>query len=169
MSIKTIKEKVLVIGKTGQVASELFVLQPHWIYTDRSVCDLSDPKTFEKQLLNHIESTKPTILVNASAYTKVDLAEEESSLCDNINHHAVQVMAKLCRDQKIKFIHLSTDYVFDGCKNTPYKENDWPSPQKNFGNHNKSNVSLFRIIVPFQNMGLSEVFIFKLVRLPRPN
>jgi len=124
---------VIVIGKTGQVASELQLLKPEWKYLDRTKCNLENSKTIISTLDSLFSSNKPSVLVNAAAYTKVDLAEDEENKCMEVNYFSVQEKAKWCAHHKIKLVHLSTDYVFDGKKNTPYVEQDSTNPQSIYG------------------------------------
>lgn len=123
------KQKIVVIGKTGQVAQGLLALNLGWTFLDRAQLDLE--KT--DQILVVLNQLKPDIIVNAAAYTKVDLAEDEKSLCQKINMDAVGCMAEWCAKAQAKLLHISTDYVFDGTKNTPYSETDKTSPVNYYG------------------------------------
>jgi dTDP-4-dehydrorhamnose reductase len=71
--------------------------------------------------------------VNCAAYTAVDKAEQEAEKAYAINHLAVKNLAKIAKDQNIKLIHISTDYVFDGTAHKPYKESDITNPQSVYG------------------------------------
>ncbi len=86
-----------------------------------------------KQIKATIERYKPTHLINAAAYTKVDLAETERELAFSINATGAKHLAEICWKQNIKFLHLSTDYVFDGYNATPYLENDPINPLSIYG------------------------------------
>jgi dTDP-4-dehydrorhamnose reductase len=116
-------KKILVTGATGQVGSELKVLAPRysqldWVFADRSVLDLSDLKSIS-QVLDEIQ---PHIIINCAAYTAVDKAETETELADILNHQAVAVLAQWTTANDCQFLHLSTDYVFDGNSSTPLTE-----------------------------------------------
>jgi dTDP-4-dehydrorhamnose reductase len=116
-------KKILVTGATGQVGSELKVLAPRysqldWVFADRSVLDLSDLKAIS-QVLDEIQ---PQIIINCAAYTAVDKAESETDLADILNHQAVAVLAQWTKANDCQFLHLSTDYVFDGNSSTPLTE-----------------------------------------------
>lgn len=124
---------VVVIGKTGQVATELRLLKPDWHFFDRNQCDLAQLSTLESTLDRMCTELKPKIIINAAAYTKVDLAEEESVLCDDINHKALAVLSNKCERYKVKLVQISTDYVFDGKKNVPYVESDLARPLNQYG------------------------------------
>ncbi len=126
--------KVLLIGRTGQVGSEIHALLhargiDHYA-TSRNELDLTALSTIQETMIQHT----PDVVINASAYTAVDKAEEEIELAQTINHHAVKEMALFCEAKAIPFIHLSTDYVFDGKAKTPYKEDDPVNPLGVYGN-----------------------------------
>lgn len=124
--------RILITGKTGQVGFELerslqglgeiFAL-------DRTQMDLSDLD----QVRDVIRSIKPTLIVNAAAYTAVDLAESEPALSLRINGEAPGVMAEEAGKLGAALIHYSTDYVFDGKKEGAYKETDPTCPINVYG------------------------------------
>lgn len=72
-------------------------------------------------------------MVNTAAYTHVDRAEEERDLAFSINGEAVKLLAEACKDHGALLIHISTDYVFDGKGDTPYKEEHTTNPQTVYG------------------------------------
>ena len=80
-----------------------------------------------------IEKIKPSIIINASAYTNVEAAEDQEELASIINFKVVDTLAKIAKKLNILFIHFSTDYVFDGTKNDPYLEDDLPCPLNVYG------------------------------------
>lgn len=73
------------------------------------------------------------VLINAAAFTNVDLCEKEQEQAFQINAEAPRVLAEICRDKKAKLIHISTDYVFDGAKREPYRESDPVNPISVYG------------------------------------
>ena len=101
---------ILVFGKTGQVACELQRLHPEFTYLSRKEADLLNPDICAEAIL----AAKPSAVINAAAYTAVDLAEDEESLAYTINAEAPAAMAQACANLSIPFVHISTDYVFDG-------------------------------------------------------
>ena len=108
-------KKILVTGANGQLGSELQILAPNypqfgWVFTDRSLLDLSDLLQLEVQL----NDINPQIIINCAAHTAVDKAESEFELSDVLNHQAVAVLAQWSEIHACKLIHVSTDYVFDG-------------------------------------------------------
>ena len=123
---------VLVFGKSGQVARDLAraALPEGWTleFAGRDHCDLftDDPAVV-------IESIAPVAVINASAYTAVDKAESEPDAAFRLNRDAPAAMAEACAARRIPFIHLSTDYVFDGNKPAPYVETDPIAPLGVYG------------------------------------
>ena len=125
-------KKVLLIGAKGQVGQELQVTLPQLgevISIGREELDLTNSEKIS-QLIREIH---PDYLVNASAYTAVDKAETEPDLAYSINATAPKIMAEAAEKIQAKFLHISTDYVFDGRKNTPYLETDLTNPLGVYG------------------------------------
>ena len=124
--------KILISGKTGQVAVEL---QKHLaglgelIVLGRDVLDLSQPDQIRAQVRAH----KPDLLIIAAAHTAVDQAENEPELAFAINASAPGVFAEEAAALGIPLIHYSTDYVFDGRKPAPYTEDDATNPLGVYG------------------------------------
>ena len=124
--------KILISGKTGQVAIEL---QKHLaglgqlIVLGRDELDLSKPEQIRAQVRAH----QPDLIINAAAHTAVDLAESEPELAFAINGIAPGVFAEEAAALGIPLIHYSTDYVFDGNKPAPYTEDDTPNPLGVYG------------------------------------
>lgn len=124
--------KILVTGKNGQVGYELErSLQGlgEIVAVGRSQMDLSDLQ----QVRDVIRSVKPNLIVNPAAYTAVDKAESEPELAMRINGEAPAVMAEEARKLGAGIIHYSTDYVFDGAKETAYLETDPTCPINVYG------------------------------------
>lgn len=124
--------KILLIGKNGQVGSELNQTLNNigeLISLDRTKIDLSN----NQNIIDTIQEIKPNIIVNAAAYTAVDKAESNYELAYQINSIATQILAEESTKIKAKLIHISTDYVFDGNKNTPYLEQDNTNPISVYG------------------------------------
>jgi dTDP-4-dehydrorhamnose reductase len=127
------KMKLLVLGKTGQVGSDLIELANekniNFVALDRSELDLSDIESIKQKILNF----QFDYLINCAAYTQVDLAESEVELASKINALAVAEMAAACKEKNSTLVHISTDYVFAGAGAQPYKETDKPDPQSVYG------------------------------------
>ena len=146
---------VLLIGRRGQVASALQRLAPRLLpgrpllAVGRPELDLAQtatptssqaagqsaakPVALEAQLQELLERLQPALLINAAAYTAVDRAESEAELARAINGEAVGVMARLCAQRALPLIHLSTDYVFDGSGERPWRPQDPPAPLGVYG------------------------------------
>jgi len=125
---------ILVTGGNGQLGSELGEIAPNYpdynfLFTDVKQLDITNHTAVKEFLEIH----NINVIINCAAYTAVDKAESEPELADAINHLAVANFARLSKDNKIKLIHISTDYVFDGINHKPYVETDTPNPQSVYG------------------------------------
>ena len=129
---------VLITGSNGQVGNEIrdFILNDEYVildfefyFTDRKILDITDKDAVEAFCIqNNIE-----VIVNCAAYTAVDKAEEDAVTADRVNHLAVKNLAQVAKEKHIKFIHTSTDYVFDGKNYKPYVETDSTDPVSVYG------------------------------------
>lgn len=119
---------ILVFGHSGQVATELR-RQADVIALSRSDADLSDPASCAAA----IKRVSPNVVINAAAYTAVDKAEEEEALATLINGDAPGAMAEITAVQGIPFLHVSTDYVFDGSGDAPWRPTDSTGPLGAYG------------------------------------
>jgi dTDP-4-dehydrorhamnose reductase len=123
---------IVLFGKNGQLGWEFQRILPIFgdvVALDREELDLCDLPTVQRTL----GELEPGLIINASAYTDVDGAENEPELAMKINALAPGVMAETSRALGAVFIHYSTDYVFDGEKNTPYTESDAANPLNMYG------------------------------------
>jgi dTDP-4-dehydrorhamnose reductase len=125
---------ILVTGSEGQLGSELRAIafrftQYNLFFTNRLTLDITDYNAVKA----FTETNKINAIINCAAYTSVDSAESQSKLADAVNHLAVANLVKIAKQNNIKFIHISTDYVFDGNSQRPYNENDTPNPQSVYG------------------------------------
>jgi dTDP-4-dehydrorhamnose reductase len=124
--------KLLLLGKNGQVGWELQrTLAPlgNVIATDQDELDL----VRISDIRSKVQDLKPDVIVNAAAYTAVDKAESEPDLAMAINGGAPGVLAEEAKKIGALLVHYSTDYVFDGTKDTPYTEEDMPNPLNVYG------------------------------------
>ena len=119
---------ILVFGKTGQVARELQQLRTV-MALGREEANLSDPKACA-DAIRHYE---PDAVINAAAYTAVDQAEDQEATATVINGDAPTAMAKACAELGIPFVHISTDYVFEGTGQSPWQPHDQTAPQNAYG------------------------------------
>src|SRR5688572_20344730 len=123
---------IVLFGKSGQLGWELertLADLGNVMALDRGQLDLSDLSAVQ-QTLNEL---KPNLIINASAYTNVDRAENEPELAMKVNALAPAIMAEMSRKLGAALIHYSTDYVFDGRAKTPYTENDPTNPLNMYG------------------------------------
>lgn len=124
--------KALVTGAAGQLGEALLKSAPVAIQAvgvNRTECDICDASSVAVALDQH----RPNFLINAAAYTAVDRAEEEPQLALAANAEAVAVLAEACRERKIRLLHVSTDFVFDGKESRPYTPDAVTAPLGVYG------------------------------------
>jgi dTDP-4-dehydrorhamnose reductase len=124
--------RILVTGVTGQIGSALLSRLPAsatTITADRSMLDLAAPQVIPATL----DRLAPDIIVNPAAYTAVDKAEDERALAMRVNGEAPGVIARWAAARGLPLIHFSTDYVFDGSGDRPWREDDAPRPLSAYG------------------------------------
>ncbi len=127
-------DKILVTGSNGQLGKEIKKLEDSFPGFEFIFLSREDLPIHHFDLLrNTIHIYKPQYIINCAAYTAVDRAETEKDLAFQVNAEAVGVMAAICKERGIRFIHISTDYVFDGTAHQPYKEEDITNPQNVYG------------------------------------
>lgn len=124
--------KLLVFGKSGQVARELAKLAPDARFLSRQEADLAAPESCA-ELITHAQAD---VVINAAAFTAVDQAEETPEQAQCINGRAPALMAKAAAAKGIPFVHISTDYVFDGEGQQPWQPDSPTAPQSQYG-HSK--------------------------------
>lgn len=128
--------KVLVTGANGMLGQDLCpVFEDAGMFVIRGTRENLDITNFA-ETENFIKTIKPQMIVNLAAYTNVDGAEAEPEKAYEVNFRAVENLAKISKQTDILLIHVSTDYVFDGTKETPYLESDTPNPESIYG-HSK--------------------------------
>jgi dTDP-4-dehydrorhamnose reductase len=125
--------KILVLGCKGQLGrclnDQLTNTDHQVIYTSREQINIADFEQTKSKILEF----SPDLIINATAYTAVDKAEEDQKTANLINHLAVKNIADTCNQLECWLIHVSTDYVFDGNTKIPYKEDDKTNPQGVYG------------------------------------
>ncbi|MBL7731219.1 MAG: dTDP-4-dehydrorhamnose reductase [Chitinophagaceae bacterium] len=128
------KQKILVTGSNGQLGKELRDIATHFPQYDFIFLGREDLPIHHFEMVRHYFSTyHPQYVINCAAYTAVDRAEQEKDLAFQVNGEAVGVLAAVCKEHHCRFIHISTDYVFDGNGTAPYKEEDAVSPVNTYG------------------------------------
>ncbi len=125
--------RILIFGKTGQVASELCLQAKaagfDYVALSRNEVDVSNSDSIRAAICDH----SCDVIINASAYTNVDGADSEKELANQINTHAPYEMAKAAAQKKVPFLHISTDYVFPGDGDQPWKIQDKIDPINHYG------------------------------------
>ncbi|TSC93647.1 MAG: dTDP-4-dehydrorhamnose reductase [Candidatus Berkelbacteria bacterium Athens1014_28] len=123
--------KILIAGANGQLGTTLqkVFAGDELILTDSDNLDITDKLAVE----NFVDEKKPDLIINAAAYTAVDKAEVEKELAQKINVDGAKNLALAAKKIGALIIHISTDFVFDGKKGTPYVETDQPNPLSIYG------------------------------------
>lgn len=126
--------KVLILGASGQLGQDLIRQNPYgWqlVPTGRADVDVTQPET----VIASLEQHRPDVVINCAAYNLVDLAEKEPQQAFASNAIGVKHLAEQCQARRILLVQVSTDYVFGGesNRNTPYTEEDVPSPIGTYG------------------------------------
>ena len=128
-------KKILIIGGNGQLGNCLnklsseYTLDYEFHFTDYDTLDITN----QKQINEYFSEYEPHYCINVSAYTAVDLAEQEKEKAFAINAEGVKYLAEACAEKGIDLIHISTDYIFDGDTNIPYSEDDFTNPLSVYG------------------------------------
>lgn len=123
---------VLVTGANGQLGSEIQNNThriSNYYFSDADSLDITDAQA----ICAFVQQHAIDLIVNCAAYTNVDKAEDDCATVEAINHTAVAHLASVCKEFQLPLIHISTDYVFGGTKNTPYRETDATQPLGVYG------------------------------------
>lgn len=124
---------ILVLGASGQLGSEIYALHHdsphHYLFTGREDLDI----TAHREVKDFIVKRQINLIINCSAYTHVDRAEDDIDSAELVNHHGVAQLAQICTETDCALIHISTDYVFDGKSSVPYSEESLANPQNVYG------------------------------------
>jgi dTDP-4-dehydrorhamnose reductase len=124
--------RALITGARGQLARELAATAPSGVdlqSVSRAECDITQLQIVEKVF----ESFRPDIVINTAAYTAVDAAEENEELAFRVNARGAENVAKAAKLVRAQLIHISTDYVFDGTRSTPYPPDAPTNPINVYG------------------------------------
>ena len=142
--------RILITGKNGQLGKSIQKLVTNteqtddFIFVGREELDLRN----ESMIDCYFKDNSFDIIINCAAYTQVDKAEEEQKLANQVNHLAVSQLAQITKNQQAKLIHISTDYVFDGQNNKPYKEIDKTNPINIYGKTKLAGEKVIQKILP---------------------
>jgi dTDP-4-dehydrorhamnose reductase len=124
--------KVLITGKGGQLAWELentTGIEHQLVVLSRNELDISDTLAVKTIIALH----QPDVVINAAAYTAVDTAETEKNRAFAVNDIGAKNIANACKELNVRLLHVSTDFVFDGTKTTPYQTDDVANPLGVYG------------------------------------
>jgi dTDP-4-dehydrorhamnose reductase len=124
--------RALITGKNGQVGWELQRIVPHGVEVhafDSKELDITNARAVE----DRIAAIKPDVIINCAAYTAVDKAETERERAFAVNADGARNVARAAAQHGSRLIHISTDFVFDGRKSTPYAPDDEPNPLSVYG------------------------------------
>jgi len=126
--------KILVTGAHGQLGTELNFLSSlqenhSFVFVDREDLDIADLDTVN----NFLSKESYSVVINCAAYTAVDKAESEKDNAFKVNAGGAGNLARACKQKQVKFIHFSTDFIFNGTNSVPYLERDKPSPLSVYG------------------------------------
>jgi dTDP-4-dehydrorhamnose reductase len=140
--------RVLVVGAGGQLGRELVALRNatahEVIGLDRVACDITEPGAAVAALDAH----RPDAVVNCAAWTKVDAAESQPDDAFRVNAVGPRLLATACRDARVRLLHISTDYVFDGTATTPVDESAPTSPLGVYGRSKLAGEDEVRALCP---------------------
>lgn len=127
------KKNILITGANGQLGRSIKEISKsyyfNFFFMKKKELDLTNFSMVE----NFLKFNKINSIINCAAYTDVNGAEKNYKICNNINNKAVENIVKLCSKLKIQLVHISTDYVFDGKKGSPYNELDFTKSLNKYG------------------------------------
>ena len=128
--------RVLVTGGNGQLGTELQRLYKEgrfkegpMLFADMDVLDICN----WSDVRSYLGTNRINVVINAAAYTNVEQAETDEKAAYAVNRDGVGVLAQVCAELGIYLVHISTDYVFDGTQDEPYREDDLPNPTGVYG------------------------------------
>ncbi len=142
--------KIILLGSNGQLGSDIVRLHQkqskvfELMALSRKEIDL----TQKEKVISFLENQDFKILINCTGYNRVDDAETHAQEAFAINAHAVKILAEICENKKARFIHISTDYVFNGEKSSPYLETDPIGPLSIYGSSKAMGEDLAHSICP---------------------
>lgn len=127
------KKNILVTGSKGQLGTSIRQIKTNhnfnFFFKEKKDLDITN----YNHLRLFVSKNSINTIINCAAYTKVDEAEKNKDIADQINNQAVENIAKICSELSVQLVHVSTDYVFDGCNNVPYKETCDVNPVNFYG------------------------------------
>lgn len=127
-------KRILVTGGKGQLGKKIkdnmsLLADSQFVFVDIEELDIAN----KEAITNYFQDNSFDYIINCAAYTAVDNAEEDADSAESVNTFAPAYLAEMAKVNKVKFIHISTDYVFDGHANTPYSEETKTNPVSVYG------------------------------------
>jgi len=129
------RRRILIVGAGGMLATDVekLIRQYPKRYNLAALTEFDLDITREASVARALKELKPHVTINCAAYTAVDDCEVKQDLAYLVNAAGAEILAKACARAKSKLVHISTDFVFDGRKKTPYRETDLPKPRSIYG------------------------------------
>ncbi len=125
--------KILITGATGQLGADCV---EECKARGHEVCGVSSrtfPLSDESTMRAVLDEFAPDAILHAAAYTAVDRAEDEPDRCRLVNAAGTEILARLAQQRNVKFLYISTDYIFPGTGDTPYETDAMPGPRNVYG------------------------------------
>ncbi len=150
MTMRELSAPILITGAQGMLGSDLVprlreqVAPAELIAVDIDGLDI----TVEDQVREKVNAIRPAVIINCAAYTDVDGCESERDLAFRVNAHGPGLLARAAVECRSLLVHISTDFVFDGTKGTPYTEQDEPNPVSAYGESKLAGEQAVRALGP---------------------
>lgn len=145
-------DNILITGANGQLGSEIKELSSNYDYnfffTCRDDLDITDTSTLNK----FVKDNNINTIVNCAAYTAVDKAESDKGCASSVNTSSVKILSEIAKEQNLKLVHISTDYVFDGKNYKPYLEDDITNPTGVYGETKLAGEKIMQEISPLNSI-----------------
>lgn len=126
--------RIIVTGVNGQLGYDVVRELHSRNYNDVIGIDLEQLDiTDEKAVIDFMEDKKPDVIIHCAAYTAVDNAEDNEALCHNVNVNGTKYLVSAAKEHHVKFVYISTDYIFSGDKQGEYTLDDIPNPKSVYG------------------------------------
>lgn len=144
-------KRIIITGANGQLGQTLmrsFLFELHTLLPlGREDMDI----TVQADVSAKLDALKPDVIINAAAYTAVDAAETHPEDAYNINEQGVKHLARWCKGKNVRLIHISTDFVFAGDKNRPYRIDDAVAPVSTYGQSKLAGEKMVTALLPTQS------------------
>lgn len=152
---------ILITGANGQLGNEMRKLLEgnslfNTHFTDVAELDITSPEAVD----DFVKSKNINIIINCAAYTAVDMAEDNTELCNKINNTAVANLANAAKKAGARVIHVSTDYVFDGTSCRPYVESDETCPKSVYGSTKLAGEQALADLLPAEHVIIRTAWLY---------